>query len=200
MTYGGSRRPDLAARLRRGQRVLKSRLERPETVLALLRAAHDSLDPESIGKLVVNRAEEWFKAPACGVFAADLDGQVVGLASKGMGAALAPAAIGVARWVIGHGRELASADLAEGSASDGRRGRRARVAAAVPRANRGGARGDGTAGGHASAAHSRRPSAQLLGIDARGAGAGARQRAAVEAVGSAYRSPTISRSSTTLAT
>ena len=76
MTYGGSRRPDLAARLRRGQRVLKSRLERPESVLALLRAAHDSLDPESIGKLVVTHAEEWFKAPACGVFAADLDGQV----------------------------------------------------------------------------------------------------------------------------
>ena len=94
MTYGGSRRPDLAARLRRGQRVLKSRLERPENVLALLRAAHDSLDPESIGRLVVNRAEEWFKAPACGVFAADLDGQVVGLSSKGMGAALAP---------VGHG-------------------------------------------------------------------------------------------------
>lgn len=111
MTYGGSRRPDLAARLRRGQRVLKSRLERPENVLALVRAAHDSLDPESIGKLVVNRAEEWFKAPACGVFAADLDGQVVGLASKGVGETLSPVALGVARWVIGHGREFTTADL-----------------------------------------------------------------------------------------
>jgi diguanylate cyclase (GGDEF)-like protein len=111
MTYGGSRRPDLAARLRRGQRVLKSRLERPETVLALFRAAHESLDPESIGKLVVTRAEEWFKAPACGVFAADLDGQVAGLASRGMGETLSPAAMGVARWVLGHGRDFASADL-----------------------------------------------------------------------------------------
>jgi diguanylate cyclase (GGDEF)-like protein len=111
MTYGGSRRPDLAARLRRGQRVLKSRLERPESVLALLRAAHDSLDPESIGKLVVTRAEEWFKAPASGVFAADLDGQVAGLASKGMGESLSPAALGVARWVLGHGRDFSSADL-----------------------------------------------------------------------------------------
>ena len=111
MTYGGSRRPDLAARLRRGQRVLKSRLERPESVLALLRAAHESLEPESIGKLVVNRAEEWFKASTCGVFAADLDGQVAGLASKGIGESLSPAALGVARWVLGHGREFASADL-----------------------------------------------------------------------------------------
>ena len=122
MTYGGSRRPDLAARLRRGQRVLKSRLERPESVLALLRAAHDSLDPESIGKLVVTRAEEWFKAPACGVFAADLDGQVAGLASKGFGESLSPAALGVARWVLGHGREFASADLRKDSRAVGAAG------------------------------------------------------------------------------
>ena len=122
MTYGGSRRPDLAARLRRSQRVLKSRLERPESVLALLRAAHDSLDPESIGKLVVTRAEEWFKAPACGVFAADLDGQVVGLASKGLGESLSPAALGVARWVLGHGREFASADLRKDSRAMGAAG------------------------------------------------------------------------------
>ena len=122
MTYGGSRRPDLAARLRRGQRVLKSRLERPESVLALLRAAHESLDPESIGKLVVGRAEEWFKAPACGVFAADLDGQVVSLASKGVGETLSTAALGVARWVIGHGREFASADLKKDARATGHAG------------------------------------------------------------------------------
>ena len=119
MTYGGSRRPDLAARLRRGQRTLKTRLERPEQVLALLRAAHDSLDPESIGKLVVNRAEEWFKASACGVFAADLDGQVTALASKGVRETLAPAATGVARWVILHGREFTSADLRKDSRAMG---------------------------------------------------------------------------------
>src|SRR4029450_5926757 len=111
MTYGGSRRPDLAARLRRGQRGLQSRLQRPGPVGALLRAAHESLDPESIGKLVVTRAEEWFKAPACGVFAADLDGQVAGLAANAMGDSLSPAALGVARWVLGHGRDFASADL-----------------------------------------------------------------------------------------
>lgn len=111
MTYGGSRRPDLAARLRRGQRALKNRLERPELVLALLRAAHDSLDPESIGKLVVNRAEEWFKASASGIFAPDIDGRVTVLASKGLRESLVPAAESVARWVIQHGREFSSADL-----------------------------------------------------------------------------------------
>jgi diguanylate cyclase (GGDEF)-like protein len=111
MTYGGSRRPDLAARLRRSQRTLKSRLQRPETVLALLRAAHNTLEPETIGGLVVEFAEEWFKAPACGVFAADLDGQVVALSSRGMGPALTPAVLGAARWVLRNGRQLATADL-----------------------------------------------------------------------------------------
>lgn len=122
MTYGGSRRPDLAARLRRGQRALKSRLERPEAVLAFLRAAHESLDPESIGKLVVNRAEEWFKAPACGVFAANLDGQVISIASKGVGETLAPAALGVARWVIANGRDFSSADLKKDARAAGAAG------------------------------------------------------------------------------
>lgn len=111
MTYGGSRRPDLAARLRRGQRALKGRLARPETVLAVLRAAHDSVDPESIGKLVVARADEWFKASACGLFAPDLEGQVVSLASKGLRESMVPSAQAVATWVIGHGREFSTGDL-----------------------------------------------------------------------------------------
>lgn len=115
MTYGGSRRPDLAARLRRSQRALKGRLERPETVLTLLRAAHDLLDPEAIGELVVGCADEWFKAPACGVFSADLDGQVVALSSRGLGPALTPSAVGVARWVLVHGREFGSAHLRKDS-------------------------------------------------------------------------------------
>ena len=122
MTYGDSRRPDLAARLRRGQRVLKGRLQRPETVLAVLRAAHDSLDPEGIGKVVVARGDEWFKAQACGVFAPDIDGQVVALSARGLRDSMAPSATDVARWVIGHGREFSSADLRKDSRVTGAAG------------------------------------------------------------------------------
>jgi len=111
MTYGGSRRSDLAARLHRSQRALKGRLERPETVLALLRAAHDTLEPETIGGLVVRYADEWFKASACGVFAVDIDGQVLGLSSRGISAVSMPGALSLARWVLAHGREFSSADL-----------------------------------------------------------------------------------------
>lgn len=111
MTYGGSRRPDLAARLRRSQRALKGRLERPETVLALLRAAHDTLEPETIGGLVVDFADECFKASACGVFAVDIDGQIIGLSSRGISASGMTGALGLARWVLAHGREFTTADL-----------------------------------------------------------------------------------------
>jgi diguanylate cyclase (GGDEF)-like protein len=111
MTYGGSRRPDLAARLGGSKRALKRRLERPEIVLALLRAAHESLDPEVIGGQVVDRADEWFNAPSCGVFATDVEGQVAALSSKGLSATLDSAARVVATWVLRNGREFSTANL-----------------------------------------------------------------------------------------
>ena len=55
-------------------------------------------------------AFEWFKSPACGVFAADLEGQVAPLASRGLGTTLSPAALEIARWVLLRGRELTTAD------------------------------------------------------------------------------------------
>ena len=84
MTYGGSRRVGsgrsgcvaVSARSRAGS-------AQPETVLACdARRARVARSGE-IGELVVTAAVEWFKAPACGVFAADLDGQVAPLAVAG---------------------------------------------------------------------------------------------------------------------
>lgn len=104
-------RPDLATRLRHSQRALKGRLAKPETVLSLMRAAHDLLDPAKIAELVVERAVEWLKATSCAVLTTDLDGQVVPLAGKGLSPALTGAAIAVAHWVLARGHEFASADL-----------------------------------------------------------------------------------------
>ena len=102
-------RPDLATRLRQSQRALKGRLAKPETTLALMRAAHDSLDPEKIGDLVIDRATEWLKASSCAVLTADAEGQVVPLSWQGMTPNLTAAAIDVARWVMAHGREVMTA-------------------------------------------------------------------------------------------
>jgi diguanylate cyclase (GGDEF)-like protein len=104
-------RPDLATRLRQSQRALKGRLSKPETVLLLMREAHDTLDPAKIGELVVERAMDWLKAGSCAVLATDLDGQVVPLAGRNLSAGLTTAAIAVGRWVLVHGREFATADL-----------------------------------------------------------------------------------------
>ena len=104
-------RPDLATRLRQSQRALKGRLNKPETVLALMRLAHETLDPAKIGELLVDRGVEWLRATSCAVLATDLAGQVGPLAGRGLSPNLTMAAIAVARWVLVHGRNFATADL-----------------------------------------------------------------------------------------
>jgi diguanylate cyclase (GGDEF)-like protein len=104
-------RPDLATRLRLSQRTLKGRLDRPETVLALMRAAHDTLEPGRIGELVVRRAVEWLRASSCALVAPDLDGQIMPLAGHGLSPDMATAAVAVGRWVLVNGRAFTSADL-----------------------------------------------------------------------------------------
>lgn len=104
-------RPDLATRLRHRQRALKSRLGKPDTHLALIRAAHETLDPEKIGDLVVGHALEWLNATSCAVMAAGADGQVLPVAGRGLGGGLSGVATDVARWVLRHGREFATANL-----------------------------------------------------------------------------------------
>jgi diguanylate cyclase (GGDEF)-like protein len=104
-------RPDLATRLRQRQRTLKGRLGRPEVVLALMRAAHDTLDPVQIGEIVIDQLSDWLPETACAVLAPGLDGRMAPIASRDVTAGLEPAAAAVARWVVRHGRELASADV-----------------------------------------------------------------------------------------
>ncbi|MBA3270444.1 MAG: GGDEF domain-containing protein [Acidobacteria bacterium] len=104
-------RPDLATRLRQSQRALKSRLGKPDTHLAVLRAAHETLDPEKIGDLLVDRALDWLQASSCAVVAAGVDGQIVPVGGRGLAGGLSGAAVDVARWVLRTGREFATADL-----------------------------------------------------------------------------------------
>jgi diguanylate cyclase (GGDEF)-like protein len=77
-----------------------------------MREAHASLDPGEIGDLVVDRALEWLKAAHCALIVADHDGHIVPLAGRGLIDGLSVAAQSVAQWVITHGREFTTADLA----------------------------------------------------------------------------------------
>jgi diguanylate cyclase (GGDEF)-like protein len=103
-------RPDLAARLRQSQRALEARLANPETQLAVIRAAHETLDLGKIGELIVGHGLEWLEATHCAVIAEDHHGHVIPLAGKGLGG-LSKAALDVGRWVLTNGREFAAADL-----------------------------------------------------------------------------------------
>lgn len=104
-------RPDLATRLRQSQRALKSRLAKSDTHLALIRAAHETLDPEKIGDLVVDQTVQWLDVTSCAVLAAGHDGQILPVAGRGLGGGLSAIATEIARWVVRHGRAFASADL-----------------------------------------------------------------------------------------
>jgi diguanylate cyclase (GGDEF)-like protein len=90
---------------------MRGRLGNAEEVLALLRAAHETLDPDRIGDLVADRAAHWLDASSCAVVAADPDGQVTTVGSRGLTARLSVAALDVARWVLAHSRPFATADL-----------------------------------------------------------------------------------------
>ena len=111
MPPSAAARPDLATRLRHAQRPLKTRLTRPDVQLALMRSAHETLDPEAIGELVATHAATWLRASALAVYAVDMDGQIGLMASREMMASLSAPAASVGRWVLSHGREFASADL-----------------------------------------------------------------------------------------
>jgi diguanylate cyclase (GGDEF)-like protein len=104
-------RPDLATRLRQSQRALKSRLGKPDTQLALTRAAHETLDPEKIGDLVLSNALQWLDATSCAVLALSHDGQALLISGRGLGGGLSAVAVDVANWVFRTGREFATADL-----------------------------------------------------------------------------------------
>jgi diguanylate cyclase (GGDEF)-like protein len=112
-------RPDLTSRLRKRYRALKSRLGKPDARLALVQAAHQTLDSSRIGELIVASVTEWLDVTSCVVFVTDAEGEVRVAASRGLTSALTRGAADVARWVVRHGREFASSDLRRDSRMGG---------------------------------------------------------------------------------
>jgi diguanylate cyclase (GGDEF)-like protein len=105
-------RPDLAVRLRLAQRALKSRLERRESLLEVLRATHASLDPHRIGQFLVAWAPEWLPIDTWAVVAGEPGRELVLLASRQLPADQLEAARAAAAWVIAAQAEFFSANLA----------------------------------------------------------------------------------------
>jgi diguanylate cyclase (GGDEF)-like protein len=105
-------RPDLAVRLRLAQRSLRSRLERRESLIDVLRATHASLDPHRIGQFLVEWAPEWLPIDAWAVVAGEPGRDLQLLASRQLAVDARAAVQAAASWVVDRQTELFTANLA----------------------------------------------------------------------------------------
>ena len=102
---------DLATKLRVFQRALRSRVERRDALLDIVRAINTTLEPDKIAGLIVERAATWVPAPCWAVVASDLSGQSSVLADRGLAADMGPAVQSIAGWVMQRGEDFVTADL-----------------------------------------------------------------------------------------
>jgi diguanylate cyclase (GGDEF)-like protein len=103
--------PDLAARLRAFQRALRSRVERREALIDIVRAVNTTLEPPKIADMIVERGAAWIPAPCWAVVSSDLSGQLSVLADRGLLPEMGPAVHAIATWVMHRGQEFVTADL-----------------------------------------------------------------------------------------
>src|SRR5262249_9318245 len=94
---------DLAAKLRIFQRALRSRVERRDALLDIVRAVNTTLEPAKIAELVVERAATWIPAPCWAVVSSDLSGQLSVLADRGLMPDMGKAVYAIAEWVMDRG-------------------------------------------------------------------------------------------------
>src|SRR5437763_946532 len=106
---------DLATRLRVFQRALRSRVERRDALIDIVRGVNATLDPQKIAEVIVDRAATWLPAPCWAVVSADLSGQLSVLADRGLTPDMGPAVYAIAGWVMNRGQEFVSADLTRDS-------------------------------------------------------------------------------------
>jgi diguanylate cyclase (GGDEF)-like protein len=102
---------DLSTRLRVFQRALRSRIERREALIDIVRAVNTTLEPKKIADLIVERGATWIPAPCWAVVSADLTGELTALADRGLTPDMGPAVYAIATWVMSRGQEFVSADL-----------------------------------------------------------------------------------------
>src|SRR6185436_16447272 len=91
---------ELATRLRVFQRALRSRVERRDALIDIVRAVSTTLEPPKIADEIVERASTWIPTPCWAVVSSDLSGQLSVLSDRGLMPDMGPAVYAVARWVM----------------------------------------------------------------------------------------------------
>ena len=103
---------DLATRLRVFQRAMRSRVERKDALIDIVRGVNATLEPQKIAEVIVDHAATWVPAPCWAVVSADLSGQLSVLADRGLTPDMGPAVYAIAGWVMNRSLEFVTADLA----------------------------------------------------------------------------------------
>jgi diguanylate cyclase (GGDEF)-like protein len=102
---------DLATRLRVFQRALRSRVERRDALIDIVRGVNATLEPVKIAEVIVEHAATWVPAPCWAVVSADLSGQLTVLADRGLTPDMGPAVYAIATWVMHRSQEFVTPDL-----------------------------------------------------------------------------------------
>jgi diguanylate cyclase (GGDEF)-like protein len=102
---------DLAGRLRVFQRILRSRVERRDALVDIVRAVNATLEPAEIADIIVDHAAQWVPARDWALLSSDLSGQLSVLSGRGVTDENEAAVRAVANWVMQHGEEFATDDL-----------------------------------------------------------------------------------------
>ena len=102
---------DLATRLRVFQRALRSRVERRDALIDIVRAVNTTLEPPKIADEIVERASTWIPTPCWAVVSSDLSGQLSVLSDRGLMPDMGPAVYAIAKWVMNRGQEFATANM-----------------------------------------------------------------------------------------
>jgi diguanylate cyclase (GGDEF)-like protein len=111
----GGKRVDFAGRLKGRIRGLRTRLDHRDAIIESVRECNETLDPRAISSWLVRQAHDWIPAPCWAVIAHDPDGQLNVIADAGLTPGLGPALWSCANWVMRHGVEFVSRDLAHDS-------------------------------------------------------------------------------------
>src|SRR5262245_42456397 len=102
---------DLATRLRTLERTVKSRVDRREALVDILRAVNTTLEPPRIAEQIVERAATWVPAPCWAIVSQDISGELSVLAERGLEPDMGPAVYKIAAWVTQRGQEFVSGDV-----------------------------------------------------------------------------------------
>jgi len=87
--------------------------------LEAIRESNATVDPKKVAGWLVHQARTWIPSPCWVVVARDLKGDLAVIADEGMTPNLTPTIWMAAQWVMRHGTELLSRDLAKDSGKPG---------------------------------------------------------------------------------